>query len=64
MVAKTESIYISMIVFKNNKCCIDKSINIELQYQYLGGVAQLARAREWHSRGHGFDSLHLHTYYV
>ncbi len=25
----------------------------------FGGVAQLARAREWHSRGHGFDSLHL-----
>ena len=53
-----------MIVLKNNKCCIDKTNKDELQYQYLGGVAQLARAREWHSRGHGFDSLHLHTNYV
>ena len=26
-----------------------------------GGVAQLARAREWHSRGRGFDSLRLHS---
>ena len=25
-----------------------------------GGVAQLARAREWHSRGRGFDSRRLH----
>lgn len=25
----------------------------------IGGVAQLARAREWHSRGQGFDSPHL-----
>gem|GEM_PF-4130560 len=29
-----------------------------------GGVAQLARAREWHSRGRGFDSLHLQTRHV
>ena len=25
-----------------------------------GGVAQLARAFEWHSRGQGFNSPHLH----
>ena len=25
----------------------------------MGGVAQLARAREWHSRGRGFDSRRL-----
>ena len=25
-----------------------------------GGVAQLARVLEWHSRGHGFESRHLH----
>lgn len=24
-----------------------------------GGVAQLARAFEWHSKGQGFDSPHL-----
>jgi excinuclease ABC subunit C len=28
-----------------------------------GGVAQLARVREWHSRGHGFESRHLHSLY-
>ena len=27
----------------------------------FGGVAQLARVREWHSRGHGFDSRHLQS---
>ena len=29
-----------------------------------GGVAQLARAREWHSRGRGFDSRRLHSRYI
>ncbi len=27
---------------------------------WFGGLAQLARAREWHSRGRGFNSLILH----
>ena len=27
---------------------------------FQGGLAQLARALEWHSRGRGFDSLILH----
>ncbi len=26
-----------------------------------GGIAQLARAFEWHSKGHGFDSRYLHN---
>lgn len=26
----------------------------------FGGVAQLARAFEWHSKGQGFDSPYLH----
>lgn len=29
-----------------------------------GGVAQLARARDWQSRGQGFDSPHLHVCYT
>ena len=29
------------------------------QYIKLGGVAQLVRALEWHSRGSEFDSHHL-----
>ena len=33
--------------FKNNK--------------YFGGLAQLARALDLHSRGQGFDSLILHN---
>lgn len=27
-----------------------------------GGIAQLARALEWHSRGRGFNSLYLHQF--
>ncbi len=37
------------------------SITIDRMALASGGVAQLARAREWHSRGRGFDSLHLQT---
>ena len=27
----------------------------------IGDIAQLARARDWQSRGQGFDSPYLHT---
>ena len=30
-------------------------------YEFPGAVAQLARAREWHSRGRGFESPQLHS---
>ena len=30
-----------------------------VHYPQLGGVAQLARACEWHSQGQGFNSPHL-----
>ena len=38
---------------------IDNIESLLLLFLKDGGVAQLARAREWHSRGRGFDSLHL-----
>lgn len=39
---------------------LDISKRIVYVIKTFGGVAQLARALEWHSRGRGFDSPHLH----
>ncbi len=40
------------IVFKKN--------NINLHLKIIGGLAQLARAFDWQSKGQGFDSPILH----
>ena len=42
------------------KRLLDTPILIIYSKETSGGVAQLARAFEWHSRGQGFNSPHLH----
>lgn len=37
------------------------SVHSAADYAFPGAVAQLARAREWHSRGRGFESPQLHS---
>jgi hypothetical protein len=36
-------------------------INLAEEYEFDGAVAQLARARDWQSRGRGFESPQLHS---
>ncbi len=39
---------------------LTKAAGIAMLNCEFGGVAQLARALEWHSRGQGFNSPYLH----
>lgn len=42
----------------NQRACI----NLAENFAFEGAVAQLARARDWQSRGRGFESPQLHSY--
>ena len=42
---------------------VDGPVGI-LPRDFFGGLAQLARALDLHSRGQGFDSLILHVFFV
>ncbi len=44
--------FLTLILYKNNYFCDVKF--------YFGGIAQLARAFDWQSKGQGFDSPYLH----
>ena len=40
---------------------MDVVVKIFLYLHRFGGIAQLARAFDWQSRGQGFDSPYLHS---
>lgn len=51
---------LSSQAFYSNLLDLSQINSYDIFCSYLGGVAQLARAFEWHSKGQGFNSPYLH----